>query len=89
MKDVDPENLEEFKIPDSILDEIYELTGESSSNRGLLLVCVGQDGRPFIYSRAENPVIELGLRKSLEQYLMELENTNSLDFLSDSDQDLS
>ncbi|MDB4348290.1 hypothetical protein OAA62_00080 [bacterium] len=89
MENLDPENLESFKIPDSILNEIYELTGESSSNRGYLLACVGQDGRPFIYSRSETQVIELGIRKALEQYLTELEDTNSLDYFPGSDQDLS
>jgi hypothetical protein len=89
MENLDPENLESFKIPDSILNEIYELTGESSSNRGFLLACVGQDGRPFIYSRSETQVIELGIRKALEQYLIELEGTNSLDYFPGSDQDFS
>lgn len=89
MENLDPENLESFKIPDSILNEIYELTGESSSNRGFLLACVGQDGRPFIYSRSETQVIELGIRKALEQYLIELESTNSLDYFPESDQDFS
>lgn len=89
MDDIDPENLQVFKIPESILEEIYELTGDSASNRGFLLACVGQDGRPFIYTRSENQVIDMGIRKAVEEYLMQLSDHNSLDFLSDSDQDLS
>ena len=37
MKDIDPENLETFHIPESVLSELFELTGESESNRGFLL----------------------------------------------------
>lgn len=83
MKDIDPENLETFHIPESVLSELFELTGESESNRGFLLACVGQDGRPFIYSKAASQVVELGIRKAVEEYLIELQEGNSLDFLSD------
>jgi len=83
MKDIDPENLETFSIPESILNELFELTGESESNRGFLLACVGQDGRPFIYSKSSSQVVELGIRKAVEEYLIELQEGNSLDYLSD------
>jgi hypothetical protein len=81
MKDIDPENLETFHIPESVLNELFELTGESESNRGFLLACVGQDGKPFIYSKAASQVIELGIRKAVEEYLIEIQEGNSLDFL--------
>lgn len=83
MKDIDPENLETFSIPESILNELFELTGESESNRGFLLACVGQDGRPFIYSKSSSQVVELGIRKAVEEYLIELQEGNTLDYLSD------
>ena len=81
MKDIDPENLETFHIPESVLNELFELTGESESNRGFLLACVDQDGKPFIYSKAASQVIELGIRKAVEEYLIEIQEGNSLDFL--------
>ena len=82
MKDIDPENLDAFHIPESVLNELFELTGESESNRGFVLACVGQDGKPFIYSKSASQVIELGIRKALEEYLSEMQDGNSLDFLS-------
>lgn len=79
MKEIDPENLENFHLPEGVLSELFELTGETESNRGFLMACVGQDGRPFIYSKSASQVVELGLRKSMEEYLIELED--SLDHL--------
>ena len=82
MKNIDPENLEVFHIPESLLDELFELTGESEGNRGFLLGCVGQDGRPFVYSQSASPVIDLGIRKAMEEYLRDQEENDNLDFLS-------
>jgi hypothetical protein len=81
MKDIDPENLETFHIPESLLDELFELTGESEGSRGFLLACVGQDGRPFVYCKSASPVVELGIRKAMEEYLMEQQENDSLDFM--------
>lgn len=83
MKDIDPDNLKGFQIPETFLSELFELTGESESSRGFILGCVGQDGRPFVYAKASSPVIDLGLRKSMEDYLIETEDSDSMDFLSD------
>ena len=83
MKDIDPDNLSEFQIPESFLNELFELTGESENNRGFLLACVGQDGRPFIYSKAASPVVELGVRKAMEEFLVESQGHDTLDYLSE------
>ena len=83
MTNIDPENLETFHIPDAFLKELFELTGESESNRGFVLACVGQDGRPFVYQKSASQVVELGIRKALEEYLMNLSEGDSLDFLSE------
>ena len=81
MKDIDPEELEDFYLPESLLKEIYNLTGEFDGNRGFILACVGQEGKPFIYSKFSNEIIELGIRTALEEYLMRMSDYNSLDFL--------
>ena len=83
MKDIDPDYLSEFQIPESFLYELFELTGESENNRGFLLACVGQDGRPFIYSKAASPVVELGVRKAMEEFLVESQGHDTLDYLSE------
>jgi len=81
LKNIDPDKLPHFQLPESFLEELFELTGEAESNRGFLLACVGQDGRPYIYQKSASPVVEMGIRKSLEEYLLDLENSDSLDFL--------
>ena len=83
MEDIDPDNLEAFHLPEGFLNELFEMTGESESNRGFLLACVGQDGRPFIYSKSASPVVELGIRKAMEEFLVESQGHDSLDHLSE------
>lgn len=68
MSDINFEDLPDFKIPENVLNEIYDLTGESENSRGFILFCVGQNGSPFIYKRSSNQVIELGLIKAMEEY---------------------
>lgn len=79
MKEPDFENLPSFQIPESILSEIYDLTGESENSRGFILFCVGQNGSPFIYKKSSNQVIELGLIKAMEEYSTGLLESPELD----------
>ena len=80
-KNNNEEDFQDFFIPESFLKELYDLTGNFDSNRGFLLACVGQDGRPFVYSKSANEIVELGIQKALENYLIEINEGNSLDFL--------
>ena len=81
MEDINPEELNDFYLPQSLLSEIYNLTGEFDGNRGFILACVGQEGKPFIYSKFSNEIIELGIRKAVEEYLIHMSEYQSLDFL--------
>ena len=81
MKEIDPDNLENFHIPEKIISDLFEISGESESSRGFLMAFVGQDGRPIIYSKSASQVVEMFLRKSMEEYLIELEGSDSLDSL--------
>jgi hypothetical protein len=78
MNDFDPEDLPLFQIPQSILDKIYEFTGNSSEgSKGFLMVYPDQNGTPVVYGRCGSQIVEMGIRKSLEQYLIELENVDT------------
>ena len=73
-QDIDPDNLPTFQMPESFMNKLFELTGnEVEKNRGFVLSYVSHDGRPMLYARAETQIIEMGLRKALEKYLLELE----------------
>ena len=75
---IDPENLGNFVMPESILEKIFELSGDANQSKGLILAFVDQHGKPIVYTRTQNQIIEMGLRKSLEKYLLETEETEGL-----------
>lgn len=66
---IDPENLSKFNLPESILHQLFEFTGSTSGDSGFILSFVNQDGLPSVITKATSPIVEMGLRKALEQYL--------------------
>tara|TARA_Y100000361_G_C11161802_1_gene347919 strand:- start:7882 stop:8184 length:303 start_codon:yes stop_codon:yes gene_type:complete len=78
--DFNPEELSDFKVPQKLLEKIFELSGDSEHNKGFILCMVDQTGKPLVFTKSQNQIVEMGLRKSLEKYLIELEeNENLLD----------
>lgn len=77
MSEINPEDLEAFVFPDSLLYKIYDMTGQDENSRGFVLAYVGDKGIPVIQSKAESTIVEMGLRKALEQYLSEVEQLES------------
>jgi len=83
---IDPEGVPDFKLPDQTLEQLYEFSGNGDHSKGFLLIFVGQNGMPLIYSKTENQIIEMGLRKATEEYLEQSAQTdidNSLGPLDD------
>ena len=66
---IDPENLGSFQLPENIINQLFEFTGSSGGDSGFILSYVNQEGLPSVITKANSPIIELGLRKALEQYL--------------------
>lgn len=64
----------EFMMPDSLLEKIYELSGGSDKYKGIILCASSESGSPLIFSKFESTIVELALRKSLEQWLLRDEN---------------
>ncbi len=78
MSQLDPDNLPAFQIPKSLLDKIYEFTGSGSEgSKGFIMAYTDQDGSPMIFCRAGSQIVEMGIRKSLEKYLIEIENVDA------------
>jgi hypothetical protein len=78
MANIDPEEIGVFQMPEDILDKLYEFTGNGhDSSKGFLLAYSDQNGSPLILCKAGSQIIEMGIRKSLEQYLIGLENVDS------------
>ena len=68
-ENIDPENLGRFCLPESIVNQLFEFTGSTGGDSGFILSFVNQDGLPSVITKANSPIIEMGLRKALEQYL--------------------
>ena len=96
MPEINPEDFEDFSIPSSFLDQLIEFTGADDSSRGFILACVDQYGNPMILSRFGAQITEMGLRKALEKYLIQAEESEGgpleppmgPDGMSDFDDDL-
>ena len=64
--------IEEFTIPNSFLDKLFEFTGDGDDG-GFILAYVTQDGRPLIQCKLGSQIVEMGLSKALEKFLDDME----------------
>ena len=71
----DGDNLPSFVLPESFLNQLFEFSGSTDGNRGFLLAFVNQQGSPMVYTKADNQIIEMGLRKAIEKYIIESEES--------------
>jgi len=62
-----------FQMPEEFLDKLYEFTGCSEGQAGFVLSYVDDEGKAMVYSRASSQIVEMGLRKALEKYLIQME----------------
>ena len=77
MSKIDPDNLPAFQIPADMLEKLYEFTGDvSDSSKGFMLAYTDQHGAPMIICKAGSQIVEMGIRKALEKYLIEIENVD-------------
>lgn len=75
---IDPDNLSKFQIPQDLLDKLFEFTGSGTeSSKGFLMAYTDQNGAPMIFCRAGSQIVEMGIRKALEKYLIEIENIDT------------
>ena len=74
--DLDPDSLPQFTLPRKLIDQLYEFSGNSEGSRGFLLLHINQAGTTVVYFRADNQILELGLRKALEQFVLDFEEAD-------------
>jgi len=75
--DIDPEDLPQFTMPPQMLEQIYSFTGNGEDTKGVIIAFVAQNGSPAIISRSSSSIVDMGLRKALEQYLDDMEQASS------------
>lgn len=68
------EDAPEFELPENLLEKLYELSGGSDKYKGFILCNCSENGSPTIFSKFDSTVVELGLRKTLEQWLLSNES---------------
>lgn len=67
-----------FHIPETFLNRLYDFTGDSKGNGGFVLTYVNDEGKAVVLSKVSSDIIAMGLKKSMEQYLiMSEEDENS------------
>jgi len=71
-------------LPESVLAQLFEFTGCTDGDSGFILSYVGQHGAPAIITKTSSTIVEMGLRKALEQYL---EQISSQDLKIDIDEE--
>jgi hypothetical protein len=82
---INPEEFNKFQFPQDLLEKIFELTGDADQHKGFIISYVDQVGNPVIYERTQNQVIGMGLRKSLESYLANLDQNEDMFGLGNDD----
>lgn len=71
--DFNHEDIPNFVLPESFLKQLFDFSGSTDGNKGFILAFVNQDGSPMIYTKTDNEIIDLGLRKALEKYIIQME----------------
>lgn len=69
----DPDQEYHFQIPQEFLDRLYNFTGAQDGNSGFVLSYVDDSGKAMVYSRTSSQIVEMGLRKAMEKYLLQME----------------
>jgi hypothetical protein len=69
-----------FFIPESFLNQLFELTGLAESHKGFILAYVTEQGTPLVLTKTDSQIVELGLQEALQQYLEELTQREDIQF---------
>ena len=74
---INKEEIPPFKLPEGLLRQLYEFSGSNEGNRGYMLVFITQQGAPVVYSKSSSQIIEMGLRKAAEKFLLDSEEAET------------
>lgn len=60
---------QKFELPDSFLDQLYELTGNSDKNKGYFLCFIDENGNCQIRHKYDSQASEFAINKLIEIYI--------------------
>jgi hypothetical protein len=83
---------QKFEIPDSFLDQIFELTGGLNKHKGYVLCYIDENGDGQIKHKYDSQASEFAINKFLEIYVNQYESelfmqNTSRDFPDDCEED--
>jgi hypothetical protein len=83
---------QKFEIPDSFLDQLYELTGGVEKNKGYFLCHIDEHGNCQIKHKYDSQVTEFAINKLLEIYVDQKQSdhiiqSGDITFLDESEED--
>jgi len=83
---------QKFEIPNSFLDQLFEMTGAAEKNKGYFLCHIDENGCCQIKYKFDSQATEFAINKMLEIYINRQEsedimNSGNLDFFGENEED--
>lgn len=83
---------QKFEMPDSFLEQIYELTGGADKNKGYFLCHIDENGNCQIRHKYDSQATEFAINKLIEIYISQREDSHMIssdmeDFLDQNEED--
>ena len=76
-ENINPEELPEFAMPNSIIEKVYDFTGSSDDIKGFVLFFVDESGSPQVISSCSSAIIEMGIIRAAEEFIEQFSPANN------------
>lgn len=74
---------QKFEMPESFLDQIYELTGGLNKNKGYFLCFIDENGNCQIRHKYDSQASEFAINKLIEIYTLQREDAHLIQSIED------
>jgi hypothetical protein len=78
---------EKFEIPNSFLDQLYEMTGGMEKNKGFILCYIDENGYNQIKSKFDSQASEFSVIKNIEIFINQYNSNYDIQFMNAQIQD--
>lgn len=74
---------QKFEMPDSFLDQIYELSGDANKNKGYFLCFIDENGNCQIRHKYDSQASEFAINKLIEIYTTQRQDAHLIQSIED------
>jgi hypothetical protein len=74
---------QKFELPDSFLDQLYELTGNADKNKGYFLCFIDENGNCQIRHKYDSQASEFAINKLIEIYIAQRQDSHLVHMVGD------